>query len=300
MEMAEARTTAGIVGLGLIGGSLGLALQRAGGWRVAGFDVRLEVSRSAVAIGACAVRAESLEEIARSSDLIVVAVPSSLIPEVALELALNMRPGAVLTDVGSVKLPLVRQISAGLPPGVQYVAGHPMAGSEKSGLGAASADLFEGAVWVLASENAGHEAVSLVESMVRAAGARPLLADPLDHDRAVAFASHLPYIVSLCLALASRDEAQSLSLVQKLQASGFRDTTRVARSEPSIAMDSCTMNRDVLVRAVDAFEHKLEVIKAALQRGEQRLLFDLAIQAKEYLASPVQAPEPAEPRSRSG
>ncbi len=273
----------GIVGLGLIGGSLGLALRASGGWRITGYDPSREARTSAAALGACDEVVTSVEDLSRQSDIVVIATPSSRVPEVGLLAARQMRRGAILTDTGSVKSPLEKRIVSDLPAWVRYVGGHPMAGSEKSGLTAASPDLFRGHVWALTAPGGDLEAVETVKAVVRAAGATPLVVDAGDHDQAVAYSSHLPYLLAVALALSASGKGRELALVDRLLASGFRDTTRLARSDPSVAMDYCYVNRTALLNAITAFERRLRSIKAALRRNELPALMDAAAQAREYL-----------------
>ncbi|NPV71129.1 MAG: prephenate dehydrogenase [Firmicutes bacterium] len=279
----------GIVGLGLIGGSIGLALRSNRPWRVIGYDLIEGVAARAVLVGACHEEAGSLRNLARRSDVVVVAVPSSAIPEVALLAAESMKPGSVVTDVGSVKLPVQERIIANLPPGVQYVGGHPMAGSERSGLEAASADLFRGAVWAITDSGTNLAGVERVGAIVEATGARPLVVDALEHDKTVSFTSHLPYLVALATALCSRQGATDLPLINVLTARGFRDTTRLARSDPSMAVDYCVLNNQSLLAAISSFEEHLATIKTALRAGNRVALVDAARRAREYLQ---EAPAP--------
>ncbi|MCR4398777.1 MAG: prephenate dehydrogenase/arogenate dehydrogenase family protein [Firmicutes bacterium] len=274
----------GIIGLGLIGGSLGLALRPARGWEVVGYDERDAVRQRAVEMGVCDAVFDSPEGLARNSDAVLIAVPSGRIVETALLAARHMRRGTVLTDVGSVKLPLQTGIAEGLPPGVRYVGGHPMAGSERSGLAAARPDLFKGAVWALTVRHATVEAVETVKAMVRTAGAEPLVVDALDHDRSVAFVSHLPYIVAVALASCVEGADGDLPLVRHLVAGGFKDGTRVANSDPVVAMDYCRLNARHLLAAVNEFEGHLEQLKAALRECDDRGLVSKAERAREYLA----------------
>jgi len=273
----------GIIGLGLIGGSVGLALRAHGGWRVVGHDRLEEVRVGAIEIGACDDVAASVEDLARESDIVMVATPSSLIPETGLLAARFMRRGAILTDAGSVKLPLQELIAGALPVGVKYIGGHPMAGSERSGLPAASPGLFRGAVWALTAFAADREALDEVQALVRATGANPLVVDAGEHDAAVAYASHLPYVLAVALALSVERKTREIPLVRTLLAGGFRDTTRLARSDPRIAMDYCALNRGALLEAIAEFEECLRSMKADLEAVDYRALESEAERARGYL-----------------
>ncbi|MGB9866978.1 MAG: prephenate dehydrogenase [Bacillota bacterium] len=280
----------GIVGLGLIGGSLGLAL-RTCGWQVIGYDCDPLTMEQAHQIGACDCLANSVVEAASTSQVLVVAVPSSSVAEVVVEAAFAMKPGSVLTDVASVKGPIVKQLEGRLPAGVCYVGGHPMAGSEKQGIAAARADLFRNAVWTITpccsaqNDQFYLSAVEQVTQVIRAAGANPLVVDPEEHDLAVAFTSHLPYLTSLAIALTAQSGARRLELVKKLVAGGFRDATRLARSSPSTACDYSWLNRERLKLAVQEFERQLARLKHALDQPGIEELAAVANSAIEYLDS---------------
>lgn len=284
-------THVGIIGLGLIGGSIGLALRAQPGWRVTGYDSDCAAMETAKLVGACDHLAQSLDEIAACSQIVVIAVPCSAVADVVKKTAPSMKPGSVLTDVASVKWPILTRVREALPAGVHYVGGHPMAGLEKHGIAAARADLFQQATWVITptaplNEQPGYrDAVDQVEQLIRATGATPLIVDPQEHDMAVAFTSHLPYIVSLATALAARNGAQRLGLVRRLVAGGFRDTTRLARSNPSTACDYSWLNRGWLKLAIEQFENELRRLKQALDRPDMEELLAMAKSAMQYLDS---------------
>jgi len=277
----------GIVGLGLIGGSVGLALRGKGTYRVVGYDKDEKTRARALKLGICDSSSESLASIAGLSDILVIAVPTGAIPEVALEAARFMRPGSVLTDVGSAKAPTLAKIREGLIDGISYVGGHPMAGSERSGLEAASAALFRGAVWALTADLADERALGKVVSLVRACGAEPLLVEAGQHDEAVAFTSHLPYFLALSLALTCRDKAADLPILNVLNAGGFRGATRLALSEPSVAMDYCLENAEALLPALDEFETRLRRLKVSLSKRDGSTLMSMAAIARTYLYDTV-------------
>ncbi len=273
------------MGFGLIGGSIGLALRFNPRWRVTGYDVMEGVRERALSAGACAAWGDSVEDVASSSDILVLAAPSGRIPSLALAAGSVMQPGAVITDVGSVKAPFHHGVDGRLPRGVRYVGGHPMAGSERFGFTAASPDLFRGAVWALTAGPSDRDALPVVEEMVRATGATPLLVDAAEHDRAVAYTSHLPYLAAISIALASMEAARAIEPLDHLRASGFASATRLARSDPSVSMDYCWLNRFELTTALDSFAAWLGRLRSALEGGEIDDLVHLARRAREYAAA---------------
>ena len=244
------RPTIAVVGLGLIGGSLARALTAAG-YRVLGVD-RPRVRRAARAAGAVARTANTVEA-ATGVDIVVLAAPPSANRTLLRRLAKVAGPDLVITDVGSVKGPIVRDAARlGL---ASFVGGHAMAGTERRGFGASSVDLFRGAVWWLVPA-ADPRATHRVRSLVRAIGARPSNIDAAGHDRVVAFLSHVPQVASWALLEAARAD----SVARRHLASagpGFRDMTRLARSPRGLWAEILRENRAEVVRALVAVGRRL-------------------------------------------
>ncbi len=244
------RPTVAVVGLGLVGGSLARALGKAG-WPVVGVD-RAEVLRRARAAHVIPRGSVALEAAAAAADLVVLAAP----PDVNLRLLRRLaRRGvrAVITDVGSVKSPICREAQQ---LGIRaFVGGHPMAGAERSGFGASSADLFLGRPWVLTTP-APLAASRAVRAMVRAAGGRPVTMSAADHDRAAAFLSHVPQVVSWALL----DAALCDPVVRRhlgIAGPGFKDMTRLAASPRGLWREILRQNRAELRRALSALRRGL-------------------------------------------
>jgi prephenate dehydrogenase len=235
-----------IVGLGLIGGSLARALV-AKGHEVAGVD-RVAARRRARAVGAITQGAARLEAAAVGVDIVVLAAPPRANLDLLRRLAPLCRAGLVVTDVGSVKAPIEKEARRlGLS---RFVGGHPIAGSENSGFDASSATLFQGRAWVL-TPSAEPSALRLVRRLVRATGARPYLLQAGEHDRTLAFLSHVPQIVSWALfEAASADPVARRGL--GLAGPGFRDMTRLAKSPRQLWRDILGQNETEVVRALRA------------------------------------------------
>jgi prephenate dehydrogenase len=267
---AEFETVA-LVGVGLLGGSLGLALRERGlARRVMAVARRPETVRQALALGVADEGSSDLDAGAAGADLVVLCVPVLSMPALVERMAPHLRPGAVVTDVGSTKSVLVRELPRRLRPENPYVGGHPMAGSEKTGVEAARADLFEGARYLLTPDaDTPEETVERLERWVARLGAVPVRLDPAVHDRAVAGISHLPHVAAAALASAVRAEGTAgspeIEILQQLIAGGFRSTTRIAASSPEMWRDICLTNREAVLEALRLFGAELELFARALQ-----------------------------------
>ena len=192
---------AGIIGTGLIGGSLGLALQHeAAVDQVLGYDSDPAMLEQARAGGAIQKASNDIADLSSACDLIFIAVPVRSIEKVMAEVAPNLKPGTTVSDVGSVKERVVKAASEILPPGTSFIGGHPLAGSEQRGVEAADRNLFRDAYYVLTpGPGCGDEAYSRLHALLTSLGARVIAMDPLQHDRAVSFISPLPHIMAMSL-----------------------------------------------------------------------------------------------------
>lgn len=253
--MAEPRRVV-IAGLGLIGGSLATDLTRAG-WHVTGVD-RAAVCRRARARGLVSATCTSLERAASAADLIVLAAPPRANRDLLLRLVTSMhrRPALVVTDVGSVKRDIVQLAERLRLAG--FVGGHPLAGRERSGLRAAQPGLFAGRAWTL---SVGREtrpaALRQVRALARAVEARPVNLAADDHDRALAFLSHLPQLVAWALLDAARADGITAAWLA-LAGPGFRDMTRLAASPPLLWSDILAVNADHVAVAHAGFIKALD------------------------------------------
>ena len=244
------RPTVAVAGLGLIGGSLAKALTRAG-YRVIGVDT-LARTRAARRGGAIAAAAVSVAAAAREADVLVLAAPPAANLRLLAEAARAAPPALVITDVSSVKRPIVaaaRRLRL-----ARFVGGHPMAGRERSGFAASSADLFRGAPWILTPSAVA--ARRIVARIVRDVGARPVVVPEAAHDRAMAYLSHLPQVVAWALAAAARGDPVTARLL-RLAGPGFRDMTRLAASPRTLWREVLAQNADEVARARKAFARAL-------------------------------------------
>jgi prephenate dehydrogenase len=246
-----------IVGLGQIGGSIGLALGRDGGWRRVGFDVRPAVRRDAVRRGVVDAAEASLEAACRDAELAIVSVPVDVLPRTIDRVARSLRRGATLVDTGSARSGVTPALARAAGRGIRAVGGHPLAGTEGRGLDAASADRLAGAGFVLLPVRG--RVPPLARALVRALGARPIVASPGAHDRSLARTSHLPYLVACGLA-----SVGAAAKRRGLSGPGFRDMTRLAASDPRMALAYVRANADGVTRAWRELREDVDQRVAAL------------------------------------
>jgi prephenate dehydrogenase len=241
-----------VIGLGLIGGSLARALTRAG-YRVIGVD-RLAVRRRARSARAVTETASSPVKAASRADVVVLAAPPRANVRLLTRLAQARLPDLVITDVGSVKTPICREARRlGLD---RFVGGHPMAGNERSGFGASSVTLFRQRPWIVTPTAPGSAGTQVVRRLVRAVGARPVLLAPEEHDRVMAFLSHVPQIASWAIRRAALDDAVTRRHLG-LAGPGFRDMTRLAASPRTLWREILAQNRRETARALRILVRRL-------------------------------------------
>ncbi|MCX8091571.1 MAG: prephenate dehydrogenase/arogenate dehydrogenase family protein [Verrucomicrobiae bacterium] len=263
-----------ILGVGLLGGSLGHALkQRALAQRVTGFVRRRASLRECERLGAVDEATLNLSEAVRDADLIVLCTPLAQMRPLAEQMRPALQPGAIVTDVGSVKASVVRDLETLVArAGGRFVGSHPLAGAEKTGVAWARPDLFEGAVCVVTpTARTDAKALQQVESLWRALGARVLSLSPQQHDALLARSSHLPHVLAAALASLVLDHRRprTQSLVC---ANGFRDTTRIASGSPEMWRDIALANRAHLRRALAEFIRQLQRIQTLLASGDAAAL----------------------------
>jgi prephenate dehydrogenase len=255
----------GIVGIGLIGGSLAFAVRRVfPDAAVIGID-RDDVTLVARQLGALTVGSGDLAALAEA-DLIVLAAPISQNIAVLSRLGGIVRGPALVTDVGSTKRTTV-EASHGLPPALTFIGGHPLAGSARGGLEASRVDLFERRPWLLTPDAATPPAaVDRLAQFVRALGATPVMVDPVMHDHLLAYTSHLPQLTASALMHVVGESVGDAGL--RLSGSGLADTTRVAASPAPIWSDICTTNADEVLPALDRLIATLQTLRGQLAQDQ--------------------------------
>jgi prephenate dehydrogenase len=263
-----------IVGVGLLGGSIGLAVRRRRLAReVAGFIRRPASLKDCEKAGAVDYATTDLLAAVSNADLIILCTPLSQMRSRVVEMLPALKLAAIVTDVGSVKADVVRELESLIQKaGAHFVGSHPMAGAEKTGVSAARADLFVDAVCVVTTTKKSDEVtVRKVESFWKSLGARTLKLAPEQHDLLVSRSSHLPHVVAAVLAnlvlAPAAPEFQSA-----LCANGFRDTTRIASGSPEMWRDIALANRKNLSRSVDAFVSELHKFQRALKKSDAKAI----------------------------
>ncbi len=263
-----------------MGGSLALALRRAGWAReIVGVSRSPETLAAAVAAAAIDRGAPTLADGVRGADAIVLATPVRTLLEQLDEVGRCAQIGALVLDLGSAKAEVCAAM-ARLPEGLQPVGGHPMCGKETGGFASADAALYVGKTFVLCPlERTSEAALATARSLTEAAGSRALILDPAAHDRAVAAISHLPYLAAA--GLVNAVAAGNDPLAWALAASGFRDTTRVAVSDPAMFLDILMTNRDAVLGWLELFAAEMDALRGALAAGDEARLRELLGAARE-------------------
>ena len=266
--MARTGRRASVSGLGLIGGSIAKAL-RARGWHVTGHDV--DVATVQRALDRSVIDAVGLDA---AAEITFVAVPVRAVPG-AVRHALASTRGLV-TDVGSVKGPVVADIDD-----ARFVGGHPMAGSELEGLDGADAEMFTGAVWVLTPTSATPDsAFSAVATVVRSFGAEVVALAPERHDALVAVVSHVPHLTAATLMALADSRAEEHAALLRLAAGGFRDMTRIASGHPAIWLDICDENRPAILSGLDGLLAGLSMVRDLVASGDRDGLLTILTRAR--------------------
>lgn len=268
--------TLAIVGVGLIGGSIALAARRRGiAARILGIDRQRATLDSALRDGVLDEAHADLTA-AASADLILFCTPVDCIAAQVIEAAAYCRPGALLTDTGSTKAAILRDVRGRLPPGVEFLGSHPLAGSEKQGIAHASAHLLEDRLVIVTPQaESTDSALSTIRGFWTALGARVQAMDAEEHDRAMALTSHLPHLLSSALAGILPPELYDLA------AAGFRDTTRLAAGHPGLWSAIFRSNQTDLLAALAILQERLQSFRESLVAGDRTALETLLRQGKE-------------------
>jgi len=271
-----------IIGLGLIGGSIGLALRQSN-WRdaeIVGYVRRPEVGSVALGLGAVDKVESGLEETVKNADLVIIATPVLTIKDVFSQIAAELHPDSIVTDTASTKLEVMRWAEELLPPTVGFVGGHPMAGRETSGIKAAQADLFHNCSYCLTpAPQAKPAAVQTVTDMVKQLGATRLIISAEEHDNLVAGISHLPLLLSAALVSATTQNP-SWEQMSRLAASGYRDLTRLASGNPEVNAHICLSNQAAIIFWIDEFSKELQALRKLVADGDNKIEKALALASK--------------------
>lgn len=271
-----------IIGTGLIGGSLAMALKESGSaGEVAAFDSSPEARVAARDLRVADTVAETAGEAARGADIVFLATPIGAMVGALGEAAPSIAPGTIVSDLASAKMGVMKALEAALPDGARYVGGHPMAGSEQSGVRFARADLFRDRYYILTpTEGTDPEAYRQLHSLLTEMGARVISMDPESHDRAMATVSHVPHLLSLLLMEMAAREREQLKSVYTVAAGGFRDMTRIAASSPEVWVDIVTENRAFIIEKLKQYDTGLKALVDILERGDSAALLAMMVDAR--------------------
>jgi prephenate dehydrogenase len=291
-----------IIGLGLIGGSIGLALKRADldDLNIVGHDAEFGVNGRARKLGAIDKEARHPAEAAEGAALVIIATPILQVKAVFEAIAPALASGAVVTDTASTKRDVMSWAAEFLPDDISFVGGHPIAGKETPGIEAAEASLFDGRPWaMIPTMNATESAIRTTENFITVIGAVPTLIDAEEHDSYLAAVSHLPLVLSTALfSLASR--SQAWPELAPFAGPGFRDTTRLASSSPGMSHDISLTNRENLLHWLDRYLEELASLRTIIASSDtqEELIerFATAQAARDaFMQAPVPKPGPEPP-----
>lgn len=295
--MAKQFETIALIGIGLIGSSIAREIKDKGLAGSVTVATRSDATlKRAQELNLGDRYTTSAAEAAKDADLVIVSVPVGASGAVAAEIAGNLKPGAIVTDVGSTKGSVIAQMAPHIPEGVHFIPGHPIAGTEYSGPDAGFIGLFKGRWCILTplpetDETAKEKLRTFWETM----GSMVDDMDPEHHDKVLAIVSHLPHIIAYNIVGTADDlEAVTESEVIKYSASGFRDFTRLAASDPTMWRDVCLHNKDAILEMLARFSEDLAYLQRAIRWGDGEKLFDLFTRTRAIRRSIIQAGQDTE------
>ena len=265
-----------IVGLGLIGGSLGLAIKRSNiSNQITGYARSNSTLERAIELGLVDKVEDNLKDAVNDCDLVILATPLSAFKKLVEEMSPFLKKNCIITDTGSAKLSVIEDLSGILPSNVEFVPGHPIAGTEESGPDAGFAELFDNRWCILTptDDNSSH-AVDLVREFWESIGSKVEIMDPLHHDKVLAITSHIPHLIAFNIVGTANNLANVTEKeVVKYSAGGFRDFTRIAASDPKMWSDIFTYNSEAVLEMLELFSNDLAKLKSAVIKKDSDLLF---------------------------
>lgn len=274
-----------VVGLGLIGGSIALAIKKEHPDAVIiGFDVNEEEAKLARTLAVIDEIASSVEDGMEQADVIILATPVMQTEKILTEmLEYRLKPSVIVTDVGSTKQRIVEHARRLLQKGVTFIGGHPMAGSHKSGVAAARAHLFENAFYILTpTEEVPESEVERLKQWLKGTKAHFVTLSPKEHDRITGVISHFPHIIAAGLVHQAQQYEQEDELVSRLAAGGFRDITRIASSNPEMWRDIFIHNKDELLSLFDRWILEMKKIRSFVEQEESEAIYRYFLEAKQF------------------
>ncbi len=266
-----------LIGLGLIGSSIGHAAKRANlVGEIVGYARSPQTRETALEVGFVDRVCDSATEAVKDADLVILCTPVGTIGAITHEIAPFLKPGAILSDVGSVKASVIEQAKPHLPDGIHLVPAHPVAGTEESGPSAGFAELFDNRWCILTPlPDSDPAAVKMVGDFWKALGSNVELMEPEHHDRVLAVTSHIPHLIAYTICgTASELETVTGSEVIKFCAAGFRDFTRIAASDPTMWRDIFLHNKDASLEVLGRLTEDIFALQRAIRKGDGEMLFD--------------------------
>jgi cyclohexadieny/prephenate dehydrogenase len=281
-----------LIGIGLIGSSIAYDVKRLGLAKEVVVSTRsAETLKRAEELALGDRYMPSSAEAVKDADLVIVSVPVGASASVAAEIAPSLKPGCIVTDVGSTKASVIAQMQPHMPGNVHFIPGHPIAGTEKSGPDAGFSGLFEGR-WCIFTPLPGTDETALkkLRHFWETLGSRVDEMDAMHHDKVLAIVSHLPHLIAYNIVGTADDlETVTKSEVIKYSASGFRDFTRLASSDPTMWRDVCLHNRDAILEMLARFSEDLAYLQRAIRWGEGDKIFELFTRTRAIRRSIIEA-----------
>jgi cyclohexadieny/prephenate dehydrogenase len=286
-----------LIGVGLIGSSIAHGARRAKlAGHIAGYARREETRKRAGKAGFADSLSGDLAACVKDADLVVLATPVGSFAELMPEIAPHLKTGAIVTDVGSVKMAVIRDVGPHIPGGVHFVPAHPVAGTEFSGPEAGFAELFEGRWCILTPPpGADEDAVARLTTFWERLGSKVEVMDPKHHDLVLAITSHVPHLIAYNIVGTAADlEEVTESEVIKFSAGGFRDFTRIAASDPTMWRDVFLNNRDAVLEMLGRFNEDLTALQRAIRWGDSDALFTFFTRTRAIRRSIIEAGQDTE------
>ena len=281
-----------LIGVGLIGSSLAYAMRRAGlAAHIAGYSPRRETLEKARARGFADSLHDAIAPAVKEADLVVLAAPVGVFGSLASDMGAFLKSGAILSDVGSVKMAVIRDVGPHVPEGVHFIPAHPIAGTEQSGPEAGFAELFDGR-WCILTPLPGTDAKALgaLKSFWQRCGSQVEVMDAKHHDLVLAITSHLPHLIAYNIVGTAADlETVTQGEVIKYSAGGFRDFTRIAASDPVMWRDVFLNNREAVLETLGRFAEDLSALQRAIRWGDGDMLFNLFTRTRAIRRSIIDA-----------
>lgn len=277
------KTKVSIIGLGLIGGSLGLALKRDPDVHITGFDNSYSTMQEAYRRGIIDAIAASMHSASEDADIIIFATPVNTTVRLMKDIPKwKLKKDVIITDTGSTKGPIMKAALPIIEQGITFIGGHPMTGSHKSGVSAAKGHLFENAYYILTPHETTNGAVDRLRDLLVLTKGKVAILDAAEHDCVTAIVSHFPHLIASSLVGRLAEQQETQPFVRELAAGGFRDITRIASADPIMWRDITTQNRDELLKQLDGWVKEMEDLREMLLENDPAEIHTYFTEAKKF------------------